>query len=285
MFIYPTTFFSNPSANSEVNLWTFANTETQIWLDAQDSSTLTYNTTTGAISNWADKTGKGFNQRQFSTSRRPIRTEAGFNGLPCIQFISVNEHFFSGILPNGGTLIRNVDRFTYFIVFNSGNGTTNSGIVNHTQSGSNAKLNIRNDISASLRHGIQGRRINTDSTSTVYTANNTNVREKNYINSYTVNYSTQTTTIRTNGTNVITTAFGTVGLTANDIGERYFIGGIWGGSPPVDSRFNGLLCELACVHDDNLTLIEKAEGYLAHKWLMTNDLDANHPYKVNPPTI
>lgn len=35
---------------------------------------------------------------------------------------------------------------------------------------------------------------------------------------------------------------------------------------------------------NNTTQIEKAEGYLAHKWGLEGNLDSSHPYKSTPPT-
>ena len=35
---------------------------------------------------------------------------------------------------------------------------------------------------------------------------------------------------------------------------------------------------------NSTTQIEKAEGYLAHKWGLEGNLDSSHPYKSTPPT-
>ena len=35
----------------------------------------------------------------------------------------------------------------------------------------------------------------------------------------------------------------------------------------------------------DMTYLEKAEGYLAHKWGLTNSLPSSHPYKNSPPTL
>ena len=34
----------------------------------------------------------------------------------------------------------------------------------------------------------------------------------------------------------------------------------------------------------DMSTIEKAEGYLAHKWGRTSALQLSHPYKYTPPT-
>jgi len=49
---------------------------------------------------------------------------------------------------------------------------------------------------------------------------------------------------------------------------------------------DGKLAEFFAVADipgtggTDMSNIEKAEGYLAHKWGLTNNLDNNHPYKT-----
>ena len=35
----------------------------------------------------------------------------------------------------------------------------------------------------------------------------------------------------------------------------------------------------------DMSEIEKAEGYLAHKWGLTGQLENAHPYKNTPPTV
>ena len=52
---------------------------------------------------------------------------------------------------------------------------------------------------------------------------------------------------------------------------------------------DGMLAEFFCVADlpgtggTDMSTIEKAEGYLAHKWGRTGALDASHPYKTTAP--
>ena len=46
---------------------------------------------------------------------------------------------------------------------------------------------------------------------------------------------------------------------------------------------DGKFCELLIFNSNNTSLIEKAEGYLAHKWGMESLLPIGHTYKNNPP--
>jgi hypothetical protein len=50
--------------------------------------------------------------------------------------------------------------------------------------------------------------------------------------------------------------------------------------------FNGRICEVVLVQGSvSLSDIEKAEGYLAWKWELTDNLPSSHPYKFREPTV
>ena len=51
-------------------------------------------------------------------------------------------------------------------------------------------------------------------------------------------------------------------------------------------HFDGIVGEIIYIQDDlDTPTRQKLEGYLAHKWGMTADLPALHPYKSRPPTV
>ena len=52
-----------------------------------------------------------------------------------------------------------------------------------------------------------------------------------------------------------------------------------GGNRKLDGKF----CELLMFNSNDTSLVEKAEGYLAHKWGVESKLPSSHPYKDNPP--
>ena len=56
----------------------------------------------------------------------------------------------------------------------------------------------------------------------------------------------------------------------------------------IYSSVNGEMAEMLVIHDDvafDDDLRTKLEGYLAHKWGLTNKLPSGHPYKYEPPYI
>jgi hypothetical protein len=54
-----------------------------------------------------------------------------------------------------------------------------------------------------------------------------------------------------------------------------------GGNRELDGKF----CELLMFNSNNTDLLEKAEGYLAHKWGIEGNLPSAHPYKSGPPNV
>lgn len=68
------------SANAQVPV----NRDLQLWLDAQDASTVTISG--GLVTQWADKSGNGFNAVQADADRQPTYNAAALNGMPAIRF-------------------------------------------------------------------------------------------------------------------------------------------------------------------------------------------------------
>ena len=58
----------------------------------------------------------------------------------------------------------------------------------------------------------------------------------------------------------------------------------------ANERMGGRMAEFFTVADvpgtggTDITDVEKAEGYLAHKWGLTSSLPVSHPYKSSAPT-
>ena len=49
------------------------------------------------------------------------------------------------------------------------------------------------------------------------------------------------------------------------------------------NNFDGGIGEIIAIFDYDQGIREKVEGYLAWKWGLVGNLDANHPYKHSPP--
>jgi hypothetical protein len=60
-----------------------------LWLDAEDTSTITLNGST--VSQWDDKSGNGRNASQGSAALQPIYTTNGLNGKPVLSFDGADD--------------------------------------------------------------------------------------------------------------------------------------------------------------------------------------------------
>lgn len=82
----------------------------QLWLDASDASTITL--TSGAVSNWADKSGNGIDFAQGTATNRPIVQTAEQNGRDVVRFDGVNDY----LIHNTSILLKNLAGSTMYLV-------------------------------------------------------------------------------------------------------------------------------------------------------------------------
>jgi len=103
------------------------------WYDANEAATIgLLNTTCNYVTNWYDKTGRGFTLNQGTAINSPYYNPRGFSSLPTIQFsgagIPVSRPSVS--LRNGNFRIFNTaacNALTYFLVCKYENSTINFG--------------------------------------------------------------------------------------------------------------------------------------------------------------
>lgn len=82
----------------------------QLWLDASDASTITL--TSGAVSNWADKSGNGIDFAQGTAMNRPIVQAAEQNGRDVIRFDGIDNY----LIHNTSILLKNLAGSTVYMV-------------------------------------------------------------------------------------------------------------------------------------------------------------------------
>ena len=82
----------------------------QLWLDASDASTITL--TSGAVSNWADKSGNAIDFAQGTATNRPIVQAAEKNGRDVIRFDGVDNY----LIHNTSILLKNLAGSTIYMV-------------------------------------------------------------------------------------------------------------------------------------------------------------------------
>ena len=277
-------YFANGSAGLGVaaaSLWTpiELGAGLKLWLDANDSATITLNGTT--VSQWDDKSGTGNHVSNGNAGSQPTYQATGFNSLPTVSFDGSDDVLGKSSvidLPNTGDLF-------YGVVYKM---DTTSGIWNWIV-GHRSAVNTATNGSIGIQRAGGDNQIGTHNTDVA------DVRVSVAVTSLTVNRIA--TMGRTGGTNgnggtITVTATepsqpsylssGTQGWTSSS-GTYLQIGGQQqGGTNFLDGQISEVI---AC--NRNLTTDErqKFEGYLAWKWNVVSTLPADHPYKNAAPTL
>jgi hypothetical protein len=240
--------------------WTPANITTALWLDAADASTIT--TVSGAVSQWNDKSGNGRHAIQVTSGNRPSVNSTGINNTPAISF-----NGSSGFLSFPSGFLSGTTNLTVAMILSSPNQSNSAiwGAINAAGTG----LEL-------LWNSVIGR-------STFVRINNL---DYSYSGLWSINSTPAITTFTAsptatagffNGSSVtLTRAGGISGLNYNGI---YSMGRYAGGQYGQMLMGEFVILESSASANDR----QKLEGYLAHKWGLTANLPAGHPYKVNPP--
>ncbi len=236
--------------------WTPADIATIVWYDAADAATVVQSS--NAVSSWNDKSGNNRHVLQATSTKKPTYNTTGWDGArPSLSFDG-GDALTSAAISNVGAGER-----TVFIVYNS-----------------NATPVLANQYLLDMK----------GATEQFYFAVSAGVPKLIYKGSAT---STAITT-GVNGKHVA--AFG------NDARTRIYKDGTLGvddainqtttntitsinvGSRSGSEYFEGSIAEMIIV-PFTMTDIERQvmEGYLAHKWSLTANLPATHPYKTAAP--
>ena len=245
-----------------------------MWLDASDNATVFSDagTTqaiagTSTVQQWNDKSGNARNATQSTSANRPAYASAGLNSFNVITFDGSNDHLVHSFSasPAPHSIYAVTRRLTggngnYFVLVSCISASSAFGAVMHAK------------IEGSANWG-------------------------SYINSWTsADYSLLDTwrivgivsPTSTSGTESYRTDGTLVGKSyasryGGDATDRRAIGG----DPGFNTGFfSGNAGEIIVTTSALSTPdCEKMEGYLAHKWALTGNLPAGHPYKSAAPTI
>ncbi len=237
--------------------WSPTDISPSLWLDADDTNTITLNGAT--VSQWNDKSG--FNRHATAAgTAQPTATVAGLNGKRVLTF-------------DGSTDVLNVDLDFMAGVNHSAFIVTKPTIYSNIYGAANGSAGAN-----SLHVGF---------------ANATTYRINYWGNDYgpavTANFVAGSANLMnyiwTSGTNKQIMANGKSEASASTTGV---IGTMSGGGrigrAVGQSFFGGDIAEFIAV-TGNVSAADrqKMEGYLAHKWGLTTQLDAAHTYKTNSP--
>jgi hypothetical protein len=263
--------------------WTPADITTALWLDAADTSTVT--TVSGAVSQWNDKSGNGRNASQGTPGRRPLYQSNALNSKPVLAFDGSDDILGIANL----TLVKNVSAFSVFcVVISNAPSLTDFRAVFDANvvstSSDRTALYLRSDT---VEAG--GRRLDGDSYSSLQSGALTTTP---FIGSIAWNFQSAALSIAFNGGVPVfkSGGFQTAGNTSNTdssavgIGSSPIFSDASGQTSQASTQCNCSIAEFIATQsvlaDENR---QRMEGYLAHKWGLTANLPANHPYKVKPP--
>ena len=225
----------------------------QLWLDAADSSTITFSSGSN-VSSWADKSGNGRNG-----------TSTGSPTLSSGQIVFSGSQWFSGSITNTSA------NLTAFVVAK----TTTSPATQHSRI-----------LSASAGGNDFDNTPSMDVMVYVDTAN-TLTSFRNLVTLSTVTTTPNQTFLAVTKTNATTntfylngTASSTVTLSGGAVGSFGYTT-YWVGSGPTGANLTGTISEVLYYHAD-LTTSERQqiEGYLAHKWGLTGYYDSSIPLTI-----
>jgi len=235
-------------------LWTPAEISTGLWLDASDNSTITLNGSN--VSQWDDKSGNSRNATQSTAANQPAYLTADQNGL---NVIDCDLDWFS--YSNLST-VSTFSSSTFVVMQATGLGSTNyppivtwfnNGGLYHYLGGSGTNWGVYDG----------GFRFSTESIGNNWKIVE-NIRDKSTAQN--IFYST--------GNSV-----GSTGLTSAGYTSKI-------GNDDANQRSRMKIGEIVITLDVVSTINrQKIEGYLAHKWGLTANLPAGHPYKTTPPYV
>lgn len=263
-----------PFGYSYGTLWTPAEKNAALWLDATDTDTLSLDVLAN-IQQWSDKSGKGNNFTQSTELKRPDLIRSG--GLEMVSFsraydqcLVKSSNSFLNLDDKGGASIFVV--FNYHGYVNEGSGinalffkgdSTSTSVSYGFKVGSSNTLNLKaaadlsRDSDVFTNQKIIVSLIRTDTTASDYTC-------YVYVNGLSYGSASDSSTSSDNSNSFYIAGDGVDSRRYSDVDFGELI--ILNGSPLEEDRY-------------------RIEGYLAHKWDLEAELPPDHPYKSKPPVI
>jgi uncharacterized repeat protein (TIGR02543 family) len=236
--------------------WSPADITMAAWYDAADAGTIT--ASANAVSQWRDKSGKA---NHLTGTGEPATGTRALNGLNVIDFDGANDQMAAtslSALTTANLSIFSVQQYDSVSVqsmtaFSLRRATQGEGMLNHSSYDAVFSLGYRYPQNLSVNY-----------------TENTNIELISYVKS---------------GDTLQSGWINGVALTAQTGSVATYTPTILAlGSRSTANYLNGFIGEFiisttALSESDR----QKIEGYLAHKWGLTNSLPASHPYKTTPP--
>jgi len=238
-------------------VWSPKYITTDLWLDADDSSTITE--VSGSVSLWEDKSGNGNDLSQGTSANQPITDSVTIGGVNALSFDGVNDNLIrlSPVVPA-------TDSTVFVLVRYNSVAVTNASIITTDNATAAPRFYLQIDSSIVRIYGGSYTNIA-----------NISVADEDLL---AIERSGSVFNVWRNGTQVVNNA--TAGIAT--INTSFSIGRMlsFGVASSVDVG-ETLIVDGVMLQSSR----QKVEGYLAHKWGLEANLPGGHPYKASAPTI
>ena len=249
----------------------------KVWLD--DTTIVA----SGSVAtNWNNiNTGANINFSQATQSYRPSLISNAINGKNALRFDGVDDYLISST-TEAGALFRNVNGAFILCIMKKISTPSELGWVFSApiSTGDGVRVSTRFDADGRFSSGT--RRLDTDAGNVIYDTINTG---QYLISGIDINYTSNVQSVYKNGTlssSGVISASGGNSADSQGYNNRLTIGA----RTLLTGRTNvEIACLIVCSYAVTNTDRQKLEGWAAHKYGLTQNLPADHPYKILVPTI
>jgi hypothetical protein len=253
--------------------WTPAQLTTALWLDAEDTSTITLNGST--VSQWADKSGNARHILQAVASQQPTWNATGLNSKPTLVFDGSSDILLN---QNAGSV--GVTNITLVAVMRYVSASTEDMLMGVGQTNNVRAVRAFYRANAATTQGFSTWGSDVPSSSlSADIGGSPHIFEAVMAN---------TTSVKLYRDGVIDTGAPRAlesGAALPVSFDGFSIGSLQGslvGGYYSNIEVSEALVLYTAISTDNR---QKLEGYLAWKWGLQADLPVGHPYKNTPPTV
>jgi len=252
--------------------WTPANITTALWLDAADASTITESG--GAVSQWNDKSGNARHFSQGIAANRPTVNSTAINSKPALVFDGINDSLAAGsaVIPTTHSLfivfVPTIESVTGVLLGQWEAAQSGRFLMSCNQdcAGSTTAGRLNPFNASASQGGCTGGfalDVSITNTATILESISATGSENWKLLKNGTEWDSATITSVYQGVN---TALGTTSASGSSL------------------YYDGQIAEIVLTASAlPLGDRQKLEGYLAHKWGLTANLPADHPYKTAAP--
>lgn len=233
------------------------------WYDASDLSSITESS--NVVSQVNDKSGNGFHLNVLTSAKTGPKT-----GIQTLNSLNVFSYDTSGqILENNSfSYDQNSDGLCMSVILKCDVDTEQDFVIAGTENTAPGTRMALRRISPNDSLQVLGGS-NTGGNIALGSGANTAPEGQDLL--ITIKFNGANSTIRINGTE----------LASGNIGTNPFASLNIGGNESESSTLKGYMAEIIFFKDLNKQ--NESEGYLAHKWGLTENLPSDHPYKTIEP--